>query len=274
MVRYANPLEGILLAHEFGHNKGRFHRNGIRNLMHPSIGSSRVGVNEAECNAFRGLGQMQAQPAVVPGQNQVQPAADTLEAIREHYPHGFPVSVGLNLPSEDAEKVADLLVDETEMQWWPNALAALGLMGADISFETIRSFIERQNADTFSNPFVFRALATAPIALGYYVNVTGDKEALDYIIKSATPNRVLENSQFNAMISGNRDEAETLSGSFVAALSLAVTEDDTALEALSGLPSDSGDFQAVVSSQTEEANTEYRKVKELGLEAYSNQSSQ
>lgn len=45
--------EDILWTHEYGHNKGLSHRNGLNNVMHPSIGATRLGVNQSECDAFR-----------------------------------------------------------------------------------------------------------------------------------------------------------------------------------------------------------------------------
>lgn len=45
--------EKILWTHEFGHNQGLRHRDGLNNIMHPSIGATRLGVNQSECDAFR-----------------------------------------------------------------------------------------------------------------------------------------------------------------------------------------------------------------------------
>lgn len=50
---WTDSLDGILWAHEFGHNQGIVHRTDSTNaVMYPSIGSSRLFVNSAECDAF------------------------------------------------------------------------------------------------------------------------------------------------------------------------------------------------------------------------------
>lgn len=54
VVRFTANQEGILWAHEYGHNKGLSHRTDTQNLvMFPSIGTNRRAVNQAECDAFR-----------------------------------------------------------------------------------------------------------------------------------------------------------------------------------------------------------------------------
>lgn len=269
MVRFTRSLEGILLAHEFGHNQGLSHRNGTRNLMHPSIGASRVGVNQAECSAFRSPAQMHALPVAASFQAQSSSSSDSLAMIKEHYYHGFPVSIGIDLPPEDAKAIASLLADENEREWWPNALAALGLMGSEISFNEIQNFLTRTNAEDLQDPLVFRAAATAPIALGYYVNVTQDKTALEYMVSAASPERLLNEEPFQGLTSGQEDYALTFAGSFIAGLSLAVTDDDAALNALSDAASRTDEFQSAVSDQIEQAQSEYLRVKEMGLLDYS-----
>ncbi len=54
VIRFTENQEGILLAHEYGHNKGLSHRTDDQNaLMFPSIGTDRRRVTQAECDAFR-----------------------------------------------------------------------------------------------------------------------------------------------------------------------------------------------------------------------------
>ena len=45
-------MEGILWAHEFGHNKGLRHRVGQLLLMNPSISPTQKGLNSNESDAF------------------------------------------------------------------------------------------------------------------------------------------------------------------------------------------------------------------------------
>ena len=53
VVRFTQGLEGILLLHEYGHNKGLSHRNDPNAVMNPTIGSTRRRVNATECTAYR-----------------------------------------------------------------------------------------------------------------------------------------------------------------------------------------------------------------------------
>ena len=53
VVRFTGNQEGILWGHEFGHNQGLSHRNGLDLVMHPSIATTRRKINSLECNAYR-----------------------------------------------------------------------------------------------------------------------------------------------------------------------------------------------------------------------------
>lgn len=271
MVRFNRSLEGILLAHEFGHNQGLSHRNGTDNLMHPSIGASRVGLNQAECTAFRGPARIHAFPSASVFNAQHTADSPVLEIIKQHYFHGFPVDVGLGLPPEAAGEIAALLSDEDQKEWWPNALAALGLIGGEDSFELITTFIEETAVGRTDDPDVFRALATAPIALGYYANVSADRDAVAYLAAGATPERLNRDSRFQSLSSEEPDSGLGLAGSFIAGLSLAVTSDNEALNALNDLSTEEGGFQAIITDRSNDAAREYLRVQEMGLEAYSSQ---
>lgn len=51
-VRFTQNQEGILWAHEFGHNKGLNHRDGPTTVMNSFIGVNQRTVNTTECTAF------------------------------------------------------------------------------------------------------------------------------------------------------------------------------------------------------------------------------
>ncbi len=52
VVRITTGLEGILWAHEYGHNRGLRHRNDSNAVMNPVLGSTRRRVNSNECAAY------------------------------------------------------------------------------------------------------------------------------------------------------------------------------------------------------------------------------
>ena len=53
IVRFTPALEGILWVHEYGHTKGRSHRNDTTAVMNPVIGSTHTHWNAAECTALK-----------------------------------------------------------------------------------------------------------------------------------------------------------------------------------------------------------------------------
>ena len=56
VVRFTPSLEGILWAHECGHNKWLNHRNDDPNaVMNGTIGSTRLRVNAPECTSYQTL---------------------------------------------------------------------------------------------------------------------------------------------------------------------------------------------------------------------------
>ncbi|TQV88037.1 hypothetical protein [Aliikangiella coralliicola] len=52
VIRYTSNQEGMLWAHEYGHNTGLSHRSGSNNLMDNYVGTSKRRINQAECNSF------------------------------------------------------------------------------------------------------------------------------------------------------------------------------------------------------------------------------
>lgn len=268
MVRFSPDLDGILMAHEFGHNQGLFHRLGKNNLMDKSIGPTRVSVNQHECDAFRGSASSASNGVASASNDGGNLSIDSVALIKTHYFHGFPVAEGKLIPKEDVDKIIRILQDENEKQWWPNALAALGLMNSDQSFKVITEFMENATSEDFNDSLTFRALATAPIALGYYVNVSQDQQALEYMVNAATPDRIQNNSEFQNMLAIDNENTSILSGSFVAGLSLAVTEGDGALDALQDIRDEIKLDQPSIFEQLDQSKIEYQRVKDLGLETY------
>ena len=91
--RFTANQEGILWAHEFGHNCGLSHRNtSTNNVMYYSIGTNRLRVNQTECNEYRdssaavagmsaaelpqGSETMPASSDIMPGDSNIMPGSD------------------------------------------------------------------------------------------------------------------------------------------------------------------------------------------------------
>lgn len=88
--------EGILWAHEFGHNQGLHHRNdSTNNVMNEQSNATSRRVNEVECNAFKGQkGQTAATEAITRTQTSTvggEPIP-VEEFVTKIYLHGLPLA--------------------------------------------------------------------------------------------------------------------------------------------------------------------------------------
>ncbi|MDH3263520.1 MAG: hypothetical protein OEM24_05940, partial [Paracoccaceae bacterium] len=235
-----NSLEGILWLHEFGHNKGRSHRNGTSNVMHPSIASSRLGLNTDECNALSvpSPGVAGAELVLAAGggsgtdatETGVEPPADVRDFVRQHFFHGVPYDVARRYGPEAAGPLLEILADPAEQEWWVNIVAVAGMIGAeDQVFEPLVGFLE-DSGEVLSAEH-YRAKATVPLALGYLANQSGSEAAVDYLVAAADPaywaGRNVGRAEFQASVFERNADLATK-----AILGLALSGSDRALEAL------------------------------------------
>jgi hypothetical protein len=104
IVRITTGLEGILLAHEFGHNKGRGHRNDDANaVMNGTIGATHLRVNNDECTAYRNLvGGAVAFTEVMPGGDGSPSAQESSIVTPGTMPAGDSMTSGDSMASGDS----------------------------------------------------------------------------------------------------------------------------------------------------------------------------
>ena len=278
IVRYTASLEGILWLHEFAHNKGRSHRNGTSNVMHPSIGASRLGLNTDECNALSvpspalgeaavilaaGSGSEGATDAMDSG---VEAPPDVRDFVRQHFFHGVPYDVARSYGADDVPALLEMLGDPAEDEWQTNVVAVLGMIGSDETvYDPLVAYLEAES-DSLS-PDLYRAKATVPLALGYLANQTGSGRAVDYLIAAADPaywaGKEVGQATFQAAAAERDADLATK-----AILGLALSGSDRAFEALAamqerGVPGMPGAESVIVESL--EAN---REIAEEGLSDY------
>lgn len=240
VVRFTANLEGILWLHEFAHNKGRSHRNGVNNVMHPSIGATRLGLNTDECTALSApspaIGGAALVLAAGGGSSHdamdtgIEPPADVRDFVRQHFFHGVPYDVARSYGSEAAETLLEMLADPAEQEWWVNIVAVAGMIGAeDQVFEPLVGFLE-DTGDVLSAEH-YRAKATVPLALGYLANQSGSEAAVDYLVAAAEPgywaDRNVGRAEFQASVIDRNTDLATK-----AILGLALSGTDQAFEAL------------------------------------------
>ncbi|WP_133511046.1 hypothetical protein [Candidatus Thiosymbion oneisti] len=78
-----------------------------------------------------------------------------------------------------------MLKDPREQDYWSNIVATLGIIGDERAVEPMIAFIERLDEGTL-NRSQRRAKTSAMMALGYLVNKSGNRRALDYLITNLT----------------------------------------------------------------------------------------
>jgi hypothetical protein len=187
VVRFTPSLEGILWAHEFGHDKGLNHRPDLNAVMNPTIGPTRLAVNAAECAAYRTLPFMIAvagppQPEVSAGSNQL----DVRAFVRQVFIHGIRYQEASRYDASAVTPLLAMLLDPAETDFWANIVVLLGMIGDERAVEPLISFIQAPGPAVLSAA-QYRAKTSALMALGYLVNKTGNQRALAYLQESARP---------------------------------------------------------------------------------------
>lgn len=115
-------------------------------------------------------------------------AQDVVALARVLYPEGIPVDVVQTLlPRATAERaLLGLLNNRAEQAAWPNVVGMLGLVGGPASGRALMTFIGRAEGGPLSSDQA-RAKSDAVIGLGYLVQRTGDKPALDFLVNGVRP---------------------------------------------------------------------------------------
>lgn len=292
VVRFTESLEGILWLHEFGHNKGLSHRNGTNNVMHPSIGSTRRGVNQSECDAFRvasllgvAAGPPQAEGTQVAAGPRVMPASETdatppsageeppedvREFVRQVFVHGVPFELASQYGPEDIPPLEALLRDPSEPAIFrANAAATIGMIGEEDSASVLIAFIEEE-APQETAPDSYRVVSTAVLSLGYVANLAESEQALNYLIERLDPGAWEGSEVPRAAFQASEIERD-VDLSKHALLGLALSGREEAREAIQAMQAPSrGEavFESQVGSLAEEALRENEAVAEKGLEGY------
>ena len=275
VVRFTPSLEGILWLHEFGHNKGRGHRNGTQNVMHPSIGATRLGLDAAECTALRSLPATEDSALVMAADggggdgglpdNDAPTPEDVTEFVRQHFVRGVPYETVVRAYGpDDVPALLEMLNDPAEAEWRVNVIAVLGMIGTEEQvFAPLAAVLDEGGGETL-DPQAYRAQLTVPIALGYLAN-GGSDQALAFLIDAARP-AFWEDAQIGrAGFEANLDETASQL-TIQAVLGLALAGRDQSIEALEELRDDPE--AEVDEAVVDEALGAARAVNEMGLESY------
>jgi hypothetical protein len=277
VVRFTANLEGILWAHEFGHNKGLNHRNDDQNaVMNGTIGSTRRRVNSTESTAYQTLpatALVQAQagpPQPQPGSK--PPEMDIRDFVRQVFIHGVPYEEATRYSTESVPALLAMLGNPAEQEHWPNIVVVLGMIGDERAVEPLLSFIKAGDQARLSRVH-YTAKTSALMALGYLINKTGNVRALNYLVESVKPETWAARSATGiAPFQANTAERDT-DFSKHAILGLALSGRPEAAQTLRSLQQPAGTevqraFQAQVSDLVSEALDEHQKISNKGLVNY------
>lgn len=108
--------------------------------------------------------------------------------VRQVYIEGVPYAEASQLSANIALPVLkNILNDPREEEYWANAVITVGMIGSDQGAKLLMDFINRKEAkDKLTRPQTV-AKTSAVISLGYIVNKTGNRTALDFLMKGANP---------------------------------------------------------------------------------------
>lgn len=189
-VPFTDNQEGILWAHEYGHNAGNGHRtDDTRAVMFPSIGSDHNVVNSTESGRFL-TGPLAITGAVSPMQvsqghgESVQRPEDVLEFVTQHWIEGVPPEAASQYTEEDARRLLDVLENEAERyeEFLPEIVTTLCYIGSEAAVEPLIEFVESPRAGRA----VFQAKHATLIHLGDLIQKSGNQAAIDFLTRVAT----------------------------------------------------------------------------------------
>lgn len=119
-------------------------------------------------------------------------AATTPEQIKEFvyqmYIEGVPYTEASQLPAEAALPVLkEILNNPQDEEYWANAAVTIGMIGNDQGVKLLTDFIARKEAKDKLSRAQTVAKSSAVMSLGYILNKTGNRAALDFLVKGADP---------------------------------------------------------------------------------------
>ncbi|MBI1345912.1 hypothetical protein GC163_06445 [bacterium] len=132
--RYTASEEGVLWAHEIGHNKGLPHRHGTDVLMKAYVHQTHTRINQAESQAF-----LSTQAVAQSGQQ--GPAMSVQDFVRNMYFEGIPWDEAMKYGPGDAKILLDMLQNPENAPYRANIITTLCLIGDERSAASVMEFI-------------------------------------------------------------------------------------------------------------------------------------
>jgi hypothetical protein len=223
---FTASLEGILWAHEFGHNQGLPHRDtSTDNVMYFSIGSNRQRINQTECDSFLGSGGTVAETSATGARVPVK------EFVSQIYFDGLPLDRAATYGEEDAGLLLTMLNDPSQVQYHENIALTLGMIGSEQATDSLISYLNSPSRGPMSRA-AYKARVGAVVALGYLVNRASSEKALSYLLESVSPDSWTQRNLGNLSRSGMSTTETTQNLSKYAIIALGLSGHPKASERL------------------------------------------
>lgn len=182
-------LDIVAWAHEYGHNKGLCHRcPKSTTLMCGELAlGTQTEINREECNVFEGKIRPMEQCPPSPDSSAAKYPIGIREFVQKLYIHGIaPELASARYSEKDVPILFEILADKQNKQYWVNTVVTLGLLGSEPAVDYLIDFIRKGTGKVISIE-EFRAKIAAVTALGYLVNRTGSRKALNFLKKGTNP---------------------------------------------------------------------------------------
>ncbi|MCB2264298.1 MAG: hypothetical protein LGR52_15365 [Candidatus Thiosymbion ectosymbiont of Robbea hypermnestra] len=115
--------------------------------------------------------------------SQSQRLKDIGNFVQEIYTEGIPFEQASRYSGSVVPRLLRMLKSPGKQDSWPNIVTTLGMIGDKRAVGPIIEFIEK-GAGTW-NRSRKQAQKSAIVSLGYLINLSGDQDALDYLIRRA-----------------------------------------------------------------------------------------
>ena len=269
--RYTANQEGILWAHEFGHNQGLPHRNtSTNNLMYGALGINGRRINQTECNAFRSSFPFASSRLALPTEasSAGRTSMPVEEFVSQIYFEGLPLEHAMNYEAEDTAVLLEMLEDARQALYHENIALTLGMIGDAYAVEPLISYISTEG-DGLMSRSEYKGKVGAVMALGYLVNLSGSDRALSYLSQIAESGSRTKFSMEAETAPG--ENARDLSKYAIFGLGLSghpkAAEHLRSLVDLKGTPTE-GSVSAEVEEVIVQSLQEHDKVSRHGLRQY------
>lgn len=116
----------------------------------------------------------------------VEAAPDIKEFVHRTYIHGVPYEDATRYGPENVPVLLAMLKDRNEESSWSNIVVTLCIAGDQSVAKPVIEFIEKGPSGDIADK-QYAAKSSAVMALGFLINKTGSREALEYLKQSVDP---------------------------------------------------------------------------------------